>query len=72
MFGKKKKRTQVFTTGPKSVKGAATGPGKKKSAGHAMGGLFGQQPKKTEPDNKPRTMTKDRAARVKRLENKFI
>lgn len=70
--GKKKRKKQPFTTGPRPEKGAAAGPGKKKTAGHKMGGLFGQFTKRPEPDNTPRSQMKDRAARAKRLENKLI
>ena len=55
---------QDHTTAPKK--------GKAKSAGHAMGGLFGAGPKKTEPDNSPRTRSKESSARMKRIENKFL
>ena len=60
----KKRMKQAETTAPKA--------GKKITAGHGMGGLFGAQPKKTEPDNPPRTRAKDSAARNKRISNKFI
>ncbi len=62
----KKRMKQAMTTAPKARKG------KKITAGHAMGGLFGAQPKKSEPDNPPRTRAKDSAARMKRIGNRFI
>lgn len=46
--------------------------GKKKSAGHAMGGMFGRSPKKPEADMPPRTRGGERKARRMRLSNKFI
>lgn len=57
---------QFGTTAPQA------GKGKKITAGHGMGGLFGAQPKKIEPDNTPQTRAKSSAARNKRIENKFI
>lgn len=67
-----KRMKQPYTSPPKEVKGAAAKSGKKKSAGHNMGGLFGAGPKKTEPDNSPKTRMKERSIRMARLHNKFI
>lgn len=69
---KKAARTQKFTAPPMPIKGAAVAPGKKKSAGHGMGGLFGVSMKKTEPDNTPPKQSKERSIRMARLSNKFI
>ena len=57
---------QALTTAPKP------GAGKKKTAGHDMGGTFGYQPKKVEADMKPRTRGSERSARIARLTNRFI
>jgi len=46
--------------------------GRKKSAGHGMGGMFGAGPKKPEADMPPRTRAGARRARRARLANKFI
>ncbi len=62
----KKRMKQAMTTAPKP------GKGKKITAGHGMGGLFGAGPKKTEPDNTPRTRAKESSARIKRIGNRFI
>jgi len=62
----KKRMKQALTTAPKKAEG------KKKSAGHDMGGTFGYQPKKVEADMKPRTRGTERSARIARLTNKFI
>ena len=63
---------QAFTSPPKDMKGAAAPSGKKKTAGHKMGGLFGAFSKKTEPDNTPRNREKERSTLRQRLSNKFI
>lgn len=63
---KKPRKKQAFTSPP------AFGKGKKKTAGHDIGGTFGFSPKKPEADQPPRTRTTDRVARMKRLQNKFI
>ena len=64
---KKPKRMKQFgTTPPKK------GKGKKITAGHKMGGTFGAQPNKVEPDNTPQYRAKDSAQRMKRIQNKFI
>jgi len=62
---------QAFTSPPKK-KEAGKSLGKKKTAGHDMGGTFGYQPKKVEADMKPRTRGSERSARIARLTNKFI
>jgi hypothetical protein len=62
----KKRMKQAETTAPKK------GAGKKITAGHGMGGLFGAGPKKLEPDNPPPTRSKEHGARMKRISNKFI
>jgi hypothetical protein len=67
-----KRMKQAFTSPPKPAKGAAVKSGKKKTAGHGMGGAFGQFAKRSEPDNTPRVREKERAQRMKRLDNKFI
>lgn len=69
---KKAKKKPPFTSPPMDIKGAAKGPGKKKSVGHGMGGLFGVSSKKTEPDNAPQKRSQQRAARIARLSNKTI
>lgn len=61
---KTKRVKQAFTTAPKK--------GKVKSAGHGMGNTFASSPKKPESDMPPRTRAASRAAREKRLTNKFI
>jgi hypothetical protein len=63
---KPKRMKQALTTAPKKAEG------KKKTAGHDMGGTFGYQPKKPEADMKPRTRASVRNARVARLTNRFI
>jgi D-alanyl-D-alanine dipeptidase len=67
-----KRMKQAFTSPPRPTKGAAGKPGKKKTDGHRMGGAFGQFSKRSEPDNTPRVRQKERAQRMKRLDNKFI
>ena len=62
----KKRMKQALTTPPKKEMG------KKKTAGHDIGGTFGYQPKKVEADMKPRTRGSERSARIARLTNKFI
>ncbi len=69
---KPKRMKQAYTSPPAAVKGASGKPGKKKTAGHGMGGAFGQFSKRSEPDNTPRVREKERAQRMKRLDNKFI
>ncbi len=69
---KPKRMKQAYTSPPKLAKGASGKPGKKKTAGHDMGGAFGQFAKRSEPDNTPRVREKERSARMKRLDNKFI
>ncbi len=75
-MAKKKRMKQAFSTGPKKVKGAAEGPGKKASFGHAMGGMFGSvTPKKPEFDKPSPTRSvqkQQRAARMARLSHKLI
>ena len=75
MFGatkKKKRGKQAFTAGPKDMKGAARGAGKKKTSGHKIGNLFGVTPKKPEPDDPPRTRAALSQAKRSRLEKTFI
>jgi hypothetical protein len=75
VFGQTKKKgrkKQAFTAGPKDMKGAARGPGKKKTSGHKMGNLFGVTPKKPEPDDPPRTRAGLSQAKKGRLEKIFI
>lgn len=48
-----KRMAQAFTTAPKA---GGKSIGKRQSAGHGMGGMFGNvTPKKPEPDTKPPT-----------------
>ena len=75
MAGKKRMK-QVQSTGPKKIKGAAEGPGRKAAFGHGMGGMFGSvTPKKPEFDKPSPTrgvQKQQRAARMARLSNKLI
>ena len=63
---KGKRMKQALTTAPKKAEG------KKKTAGHDMGGTFGYQPKKVEADMKPRTRGSEQSARRARLTNRLI
>lgn len=67
---------QAFTSPPKDMKGSAKGPGKKKTFGHAMGGMFGAvTPKKPEFDTPAPTRAAARStkdARMKRLSKQLI
>ena len=64
---KPKRMKQSFTSPPKK------GMGKVKSAGHAMGGMFGgKNPKSQEADMQPMTRSKQSSIRRARLANKFI
>ena len=63
---KGKRMKQALTTAPKKAEG------KKKTAGHDIGGTFGYQPKKAESDMRPRTRGSERSARIARLTNKFL
>lgn len=72
----KRRKKEAFASGPKKVKGAAEGPGKKATAAPKMGGLFGSvTPKKPEfdkPAPSKATQAASRSARMKRLDKQFI
>jgi hypothetical protein len=75
-MARKKRMKQAQTTGPKKIKGAAEGPGRKATFGHGMGGMFGSVTPKKPGFDKPsptRAATRQqRAARMARLSNKLI
>jgi len=66
---------QSMTSGPTNVKGGGGKRDKKLSMGHGMAGLFGVTPKRTEPENQPRTRAaeaRSKQARMKRLDGRLI
>lgn len=72
----RKKSKPRYASAPKKVRGAATGPGRKATFGHGMGGMFGSvTPKKPEFDKPAPTraaQSAQRRERMKRLSNKLI
>lgn len=75
-MARKKRMKQAYTAGPKKIKGAAEGPGRKATFGHGMGGMFGSvTPKKPEFDKPSPTrsaQSAQRRERMKRLSGKLI